>query len=192
MKISTIPSESRWKKYISAGSKKIVSVTALNGPGERPHHDIEWQTEINLERAVELIRKVSREAQTYQPLEKKPAWAVYVGKTIVVDDLEFLTVENFLEAENPSSIVADDDVCIGLLTPYYALNFYNKPLSTKIRTGISQIKISVYANVSGLAADLIAKTSPVFAGTAGDFAKVALTYHLHRFLAGYQPQVKLN
>ncbi|MBI2125569.1 hypothetical protein HYV87_02305 [Candidatus Woesearchaeota archaeon] len=191
MKISTIPGESGRKNYISAGSKKIVSVTDLDGRGELAHHDIEWQTEINLERAIEMIKKASREAQAYQPLEKKPAWAVYAGKTLIVNDLNFFIVEDFLKSENPSSIIADDDVCIGLLTPYYALNFYNKPLSTKIRTGISQIKISVYANVSGLAANLIAKTSPVFAGR-GDFAKETLAYHLNRFLAGYQPLVKLN
>lgn len=220
MKIAVVSGENPQTKYICVGEEKIVEATDFSDLDEMKHH-LEWETDITLENSLGLIKKLFDEARHYQcsPEDRcengSPYRIITLGRTPVPDQLRLYPQEQFWEHGNPLSQVQQEDFCVGLLTPHYALHLLNSPpmmekttrqeeavLSDEntmlkfVRTGtlhegIHNAQVSAYSNVSGTIAEIIAKTSPAFAARE-ESAKAMLTHHLDQILAQYPKPVKVN
>ena len=221
MKITITDGENPQRKYISLGSEKAISITDHSDVEEMPYHHLEWKADIKLDGAVGLIRKLFDEARYYQCpnqdlVAEGPLYRIVtLGRTPITDQLRLYPMDDFWRHENPISQVQKDDVCIGLLTPHFALHFFNNPIRWEqthdpeeaalgvegtmlkyvhagtLHDNINYAQISAYSNISGTIAELIAKTAPTFAKQQG-FAKVILTLKLDQLLAQYKKPVKVN
>ncbi|MDO8511466.1 MAG: hypothetical protein Q7S55_04850 [Nanoarchaeota archaeon] len=221
MKITVVNGEDPQKKYIFADKEKIALSLDFSSLEEMPHHHLAWETGVKLDKAVILIKKLFDEARHYQcssedrSAEGSSYRIVAVGRTLITDQLRLYPQDDFWENENPLSQIHDDDVCIGLLTPHYALHFYNAPIKMEKTThpeeaaleigmsklkyvhdgtlheGINRAQISAYSNLSGTLAEIIATTSPAFTAQE-ESAKIMLTPHLDQILTKYPKPVKVN
>ncbi len=199
MKISVVNGESLRIKYINLGSERAITVTD-SSDNEIPYHAVDWRAETGLNKAVYLIKKLFDEARGYQRPSQdmimgEPFYRVVaLGKKHMVDALNLYPINNFFEHENPVSQITREVVSVGLLTPHYALHFYNITLREgRLQEEINHAQISAYSNVSETIAKLIVETSPAFAAQK-NFAepKLVLTQKLDQLLSQYQKPIKLN
>ncbi len=200
MKITVVNGESRRINYIRFGSERAVTVIDCSDNEIRSSHEAYWKADAGLNKAVYLIKKLFDEARGYQRPSQdmimgEPFYRVVaLGKKPKVDALNLYPINDFFEHENPVSQITREVVSVGLLTPHYALHFYDITLREgSLQERISHVQISAYSNVSDTIAKLIVETSPAFAAekNIGE-QRVVLTQKLDELLSQYQKPVKLN
>lgn len=174
--------------YITVAGEKVVAVTDHKHK-ERPHHNIEWKTEVSLENVLQLMKRLYRDEQSYRLPEDAliSSPSLYLGKSDEIDKLRIYTPNIFFLTDDFISQVDTKDVYIGLLTPHYALNFYT---DKSLKNGISAGMVSVCSNISYTLANIITSTSPHFADDA--FIKFLIGVKLDDLLSQYPKPDKLN
>ncbi len=196
MKISIVNGNEPLVKYISVGNKKVVQVADYSKVREEPRHHLQWDVDITLEQGLPLIKKLFDEARYYQRLPEdrvagfQPWRIVALGKKVTAKRFGLHPINNFWEHENPISQVQENDVNIGLLTPYYIVHLSNCS-DKNLRQGIDHAQVTAYSNISSSLADFMAATLPAFTGQK-ETARTILTYYLDQILAPYQKPVKVN
>ncbi len=200
MKITVVNGESPRIKYIQLGSERVATVTDCSDNENRSSHEVYWKAETGLNKAVDLIKGLFDEARGYQRPSQdmimgEPFYRVVaLGKKPTADTLNLYPINDFFKHENPVSQITQEVVSVGLLTPHYALHFYDITLREgSPQDKIKQVQFSAYSNVSETIAKLMVETSPAFAAQK-NFAepRLALTQELDQLLSQYQKPGKLN
>jgi len=149
MKIAVIK-EDEQHKYITIGAERVIAVTDFSSNKNFPHHHFTWKANLNLEKALELLKKSNQMAKQYHDQQNDLVYpserTIVLGNSLITDQLRPYQADSFFDHKNPISQVQGDDLFIGLITPYYEFDFYNAPLRTEKTENPDEAALSLGLN----------------------------------------------
>ena len=213
-KISIVDGEKAGIKYITAGSTKVVLIEDFSGDSNQNHY-IEWKTTAQIEKILEIMKRLYLKARYDYDKEDKRideesvSRGMYVGRKDR-DAILFHRQPNFWQDSNPLSQLGDEDISLRMNTPHYQIYCLNlhykhrgeelplyvdetllKKISKRpVKEGINRIEVITNFNRSSTLAELVAATSKDFANDK--MTKTILTSKFDQLLAQYQKPTKLH